>query len=107
MIDDVITLIGQVIVNYDEYGNEVAVKTETKVLCQARSISRNEFYSAASAGLKPEWTITLSNGIDYHGEKLARYHGDLYSIIRTYRDGDQIELTLERKVGNEERTESE
>lgn len=106
MMDDVVTLIGDGTIEYDEAGNQIETREETTVFCFAESVSRSEFYSAASAGLKPEWTITISNGIDYNEQKLARFHGELYSVIRTYRDGDSVELTLERKVGDDERGES-
>lgn len=101
-MDDVVVLLGDEIITYDEEGNQNIERTERSVLCYAESVGRTEFYSAASAGLKPEWTLTISNRIDYQGETLVRFHDELYSVIRTYRGGDEIELTLERKVGDDE-----
>lgn len=101
-MDDVITLLGDKKIEYDDEGNQIVTREERTVFCFAESINRSEFYAAANAGLKPEWTITLALSIDYNGETLARFHGDLYSIIRTYQDGDAVELTLERKAGNDE-----
>ncbi len=102
MMDDMVTLLGDEEVTTDEYGNEIITRSENTVFCFAESVGRNEFYSAASAGLKPEWTLTISNRLDYNGETLAKFHDELYSIIRTYRDGDEVELTLERQVGDDE-----
>ena len=102
MNDDVAILLGDEYISYDDNGNQIIERSERTVLCYAESVGRNEFYSAASAGLKPEWTLTISNRIDYHGERLVRFHGDLWSVIRTYQDGDEVELTLERKVGDDE-----
>lgn len=101
MNDDVIKLIGRALTGYDDYGNEIITPDVVTEFCKAESISRNEFYAAASAGLKPEWRVTISNAADYHGEELAEFHGEIYSVIRTYRDGDAVELTLEKKVGDE------
>lgn len=102
MMDDVVVLLGDETITYDDEGNQLIERSERTVLCYAESVSRSEFYSAASAGLKPEWTLTISNRIDYQGERLVRFHDELYSVIRTYRDGDEIELTIERKVGDDE-----
>ena len=102
MMDDVVTLLGDEQIEYDDEGTQTVKRTETTVFCFAESVGRYEVYAAASAGLKPEWKVTLAMAADYHGETVARFHGDLYSVVRTYRDGDAVELTLERKVGTDE-----
>lgn len=112
-MDDVITLIKETVTGHDDYGNELIETTERDVFCQIYGVTRSEFYSAAVADLHPEITARLSDFVDYEEEKLARYNGVLYSIIRTYRDRgsfsggsrtqqDQnaIELILQRKVGD-------
>lgn len=104
-MDDVITLIQESAPSYDQYGNERHVRTERELFCQVGGITRSEFYAAATVDMHPELTVTLSDYLDYEGEKLARYHGQLYSIVRTYRGRGQalnaIELVLERRMGNE------
>lgn len=117
-MDDVITLIGESVVSYDEHGNEIQTARERTVMCRIYGVTRNEFYQAAVADMHPEITARLSDFMDYQGEQLARYNGVLYSVIRTYRDGgsyhhkglsnrqgggfdpNAIELILERKIGN-------
>ena len=110
-MDDVITLIKEAVTGHDAYGNEIIKTTERELMCQVYSINRNEFYSAAVANLHPELSVHLSDYEDYEGEKLAKYHGVLYTIIRTYRDQgsfskggglplNAIELILERKISN-------
>ena len=110
-MDDIITLVKEEITGHDNYGNEIITKTKRDVMCQAYGITRSEFYAAATNDLHPEWTIRLSDFMDYQGEKLAKFHGDYYTIIRAYRDSGSfhkgtglepngIELILERKVGN-------
>lgn len=107
-MDDIITLVSETVTTYDNYGNAAYTTTETDVFCKVFGVSRNEFYSAATAGLKPEITIRLSNEADYHGEKSAVFHDEKYDIVRVYRgentfsgmELDNIELTLQKKVGN-------
>lgn len=110
-MDDVITLVKEKIIGHDKYGNEIIEKTTRELMCQAYGVTRSEFYAAATNDLHPEWTIRLSDFADYEGEKLAKFHGVFYSIIRVFRDSGSfhkgtglepngIELILERRVGN-------
>ena len=110
-MDDIITLVKEQITGHDQYGNEIVTKTSRDVMCQAYGVTRSEFYAAATNDLHPEWTIRLSDFADYDGEKLAKFHGVFYSIIRVFRDSGSfhkgtgmelngIELILERNVGN-------
>ena len=98
-MDDIVYLINEEATGTDADGNEIIERTERKVFCQVRGISRAEFYDAATDNLKPEIAVTVSNKIDYHGEKLARYHGKLYDIIRTDWRGDAVELMLAYSIG--------
>ena len=71
--------------------------TQRTVFCTVRSASRRESYEAMSKGHAPELVFELANRADYGGEKLCRYGGIDYEIIRTYwADGDGIELTAKR-----------
>ena len=109
MIDDVCTLIGVRKRDYDESGNDITEPTERQVFCRVGSVTRSEFYAAATAGIRPEMVLYLSNTEDYQGEDIVRYPaeaGPLYDVVRTYRgDGrsaagpDGIEIVLQRKMG--------
>lgn len=110
-MDDSITLIKQTVTGYDAHGNETVEETSRELMCQAYGVNRNEYYAAATVGLRPEITVRLSDFVDYEGERLAEYHGERYTIIRTYRDAGSfhhrggmdlngIELILERKIGD-------
>ena len=110
-MDDVITLIQEVVIGHDEVGNEIIDTAERDLLCRVFGVNRNEFYQAATVDLQPEITVRLSDVKDYNGEKTARYNGVYYSIIRTYRDPgsfhhgagmalNEIELILMRKIGD-------
>ena len=94
---DVITLITQTITT-DKYGNEEATETERTVYCEVDSISQTEFYAAANTELNPEYRFTIFFG-DYEGESLVKFNGARYSVYRTYRTGDYLELYTERKIG--------
>ena len=94
---DVITLVTQTITT-DKYGNEEATETERTVYCEVDSVSQTEFYAAANTELNPEYRFTIFFG-DYEGESLVKFNGARYSVYRTYRTGDDLELYTERKIG--------
>lgn len=89
----------------DQYGNIKETYTEREVFVKPRSISRSEFYNAATAGLKPELTLVLSNPMEYQGEKLAKFEDTIYEVIRVYQkpESDSIELTLQNRIADNER----
>lgn len=112
-MDDVITLIQEVVIGHDQYGNEIIDTAERELFCRVYGVNRNEFYQAAAVGLKPDVVVRLSSAQDYFGEKQARFHDDEYSIIRAVRDLgsfaggsgmglEEIELVLSRKIGDAE-----
>lgn len=76
-----------------EYGKD-DVKRE--VFCGFRSIGMREFYAASTTDFHPEAKLVLADYLDYDGETLVDYNGQRYRIIRTYRTGQELELTLER-----------
>lgn len=84
----------------DDIGNQVPVETRMPILCDVRSIGRNEFYNAAVANLRPEMTF-LVHAFEYNGERKVEFNGQQYSVLRTYADGtEEVELTCER-VGDD------
>lgn len=96
-----LTLIDETI-TYDSIGQETTTETETVIQADLSSVVRNEFYQAAQAGLKPE-RVFLVHEFEYGGQKLVKFDGKRYSVIRTYtveKDGMQmIELTCETRTG--------
>lgn len=76
-----------------EYGKD-DVKRE--VFCSFRSIGQREFYQANATDFHPELKLVLADYLDYDGETLVDYSGQRYRILRTYRTGLELELTLER-----------
>lgn len=79
-----------------DYDGATRVETKREVLCGVRSIGMKEFYSANSTDFHPELTLVLADYLDYNGETLADFGGLRYRILRTYRAGQTMELTLER-----------
>ena len=103
-MDDVIRLISSTY-EYDAWGNQIETTTERPVFCKVNSVGRNEFYSAAQSNLHPVYVFTLSHYRDYQNESELRYTDwtgtdKRYTITRTYRTGDSIELTAEERVND-------
>ena len=78
------------------YDGATRVENQREVLCGFRSIGMKEFYSANSTDFRPELKLVLADYLDYDGETMAEYNGQRYRILRTYRTGTELELTLER-----------
>lgn len=80
----------------DEIGNQVPVEQEIPILCGLKSVARSEFYSAATAGLKPEAVFVL-HAYEYEGQQKVVFEGARYKVIRTYAVSfEELELTCEK-----------
>ena len=84
-----------------EYQGATRVETKREVFCGFRSIGLREFYAANSTDYRPELKLVLADYLDYNGETLADYNGTRYRILRTYRTGQELELTLEKAPAEE------
>lgn len=77
--------------------HDTVTETARTVYCTVRSVTRSEFYNALNAGVQPEYVFVLSLSDEYQGERVVRYHGQKYRIVRTYvTEDDGIEITCER-----------
>ena len=73
------------------------VREESRVVfCGVRSIGQKEFYEAHATDTHPELKLILADYWDYDDEPLVGYNGVRYRVLRTYRTGQELELTLER-----------
>lgn len=79
--------------------NDAGVSRE--LLCGLRSISRSEFYQAAATDYRPELVFVLADYLDYNGETLVQYEGQYYRVIKTYRNGQELELTVSKASAEE------
>ena len=80
-----------------------ATVTETarEVMCEVRSVTRSEYYDALNAGFQPSLVFHLTLAEDYQNERVIRYKGLKYRVIRTYMTNDDgIEITVERSDEN-------
>jgi SPP1 family predicted phage head-tail adaptor len=82
----------------DEYGDQVAGETTREVFAKLGNIGQKEFYQAQAVGLQPELKFVLADYLDYEGEALVEYNGQRYRVLRTYRSGQELELTVYREV---------
>lgn len=102
MYDNVIKLVSESR-TVDEYGDFNAITTERVIFADLRSITQSEFYQAQATGLKPEIKFVIADFLDYQNEKKILYtpfNGveEEYTVLRTYRDGNQLELVCKRGV---------
>lgn len=71
------------------------------VFCGLRSIGMKEFYEASARDFYPEMTFLLADYLDYDGEQLVEHNGQRYRVLRTYRTGQTLELTVTRASAEE------
>lgn len=76
-------------------------ETRRDVLCRLASVGYREFYASSASEYHPEIKFILSDYLDYNDETLALHNGTLYRILRTYRTGQELELTAERAPAEE------
>lgn len=67
---------------------------ETPVLAEEISVSAHEFYSAASAGLRPEKVFEVYS-FEYQGETQLRHNDIIYGVIRNQTKGEKIRLVCD------------
>lgn len=75
--------------------------TKTMIYCDIKSIGQNEFYQSAVAGYKPEIKM-VAKLVDLTDVSHIEYNDKLYTITRTYLNGDNVEITLSALVSNNE-----
>ncbi len=100
---DVVTLIKQTR-GVDDYGDPVITESARDVFARLGSIGQKEFYQAHAVGLQPEIKFVLADYLDYEGEDLVQYEGQRYRVLRTFRNGQELEITVYREVNPNERS---
>lgn len=96
-MNDIMNLIATT-TSEDEYGDPVVTLTRREVFCDVASIGQKEFYQAQAVGLQPEIKFILADHLDYEGEQLVEYDGQLLRVLRTYRTGHALEIVCYREV---------
>lgn len=102
MYDCIITLMSEQTRTYDEYGNETLTYVERDIFAMPRGVYQSEFYNAAQAGLHPSITFIVANRADYENERLLKYNGKVYNVVRVdwSAQRDNISLVCEERVNN-------
>ena len=75
--------------------------TERDVFCRMASIGMAEFYEAHARDFYPEAKFILADYLEYDDEELVRHDGQTYRVLRTYRAGQELELTVTRASAEE------
>ena len=106
MYNETIKLVAQTKTT-DEYGDWTVTEQVTVVYAEVLSVGMSEFYQAQATGLKPEIKFVLPDYLEYAGQKIVRYAPFTgaetdpeyeYTVLRTYRNGNELELTCKRGV---------
>lgn len=103
MFNDILKFVKQTR-SIDHLGDTVVLETERTVFCMTKSIGQSEFYQAQANGLKPEIKFVIADYLDYENELIVRYKAfnqaeyETYSVIRTYRTGNNLEIVCRRGV---------
>jgi hypothetical protein len=96
---EVINLLSVTIVE-DELGNQRQEEVPRQVFANQWGVSTNEYYEAASQGLKPEKRFEIHT-FEYQGESKLSHEGIEYRIIRTEELGEKLRITCEKVIGND------
>lgn len=97
MISNVAQLVA-VTITYDDIGQSIEAETVTDIFVEEMSITRQEWSEAGRIGVNPDIEL-VTPFMNYNGELIVDYDGVRYSVYRTYRSGDNIELYLTKKGG--------
>lgn len=85
----------------DELLTLIKGDTSRTVFCGVRSIGQKEFYEAQAVDFYPEIKFILADHLDYEGERLCEYKGQRYSVLRTFRTGQELEIVVARASAEE------
>ena len=86
-MNEVLTLIGE--------------ETSRDVFCRVASIGMKEFYEASARDFYPEVKFILADYLDYGNEQLVEHNGQRYSVLRTFRTGQELEIVVARASAEE------
>ncbi len=94
-----IAYLGSVQAVENEFGDiyETVKYDNQYVYCSEKSVRQSEFYQAQAVGLKPTLVLVMMK-YDYGDQKYVKYEDEEYTVLRTYKTGEKIELTLTRGV---------
>ncbi len=84
----------------DGLKNQIEHRIPRRVFCGELPVYSSEISNAGNIGIKAEKLIAIDFE-EYNNEKYLIYNSREYTIYRTYRVGDYIELYCGERIGNE------
>lgn len=94
MYSEVITLLGkETVVNVLGQGRR-KTRSRREIFAKILSVGQQEFYQAQATGLKPEIKFEIADYLDYQNEKELIHEDIKYQVLRTYRKGKNLEITV-------------
>ena len=105
MYNDIIEF-GSIRYTRNNYGQEKEAIEWREVYAEVASVTRSEFYAAAMANIRPTCVFAIADKDDYRNEKVVRYQGITYDVIRTYHavGSYRLEITAEMRERDGNRT---
>lgn len=84
----------------DELRQQEAVEEEREILCELRSVTRQEWRDAGQNHIRAS-LVAVTPAANYEGEQLAVVEGKRMAVYRTYHppDSDLVELYLKEEAG--------
>ena len=83
----------------DKYGNTSFEYESLSLLCNIKSVDRNQFYNAGNKNYKLAYIITV-NDFEYNDAEKIEVKGKLFDVVRTYNAGDGfLEIVTGEKIG--------
>lgn len=77
----------------NEVGDPIEELQKTMRFATLKSIGQAEFYQAQAQGLKPEIKFVLADYLDYDNQEEIIYNNFRYKVLRTFRNGNELEIT--------------
>ena len=77
----------------NEVGDQIEELEKTMRFATFKSIGQAEFYQAQAQGLKPEIKFVLPDYLDYDNQEEVIYNNFRYKVLRTFRNGNELEIT--------------
>jgi len=98
LFSDVVFLVSET-TSVNSMGDPITIPSKRMVFSNKKSIRQSEFYQAQATGLKPELTFGIHLS-EYADEPKLEYNDKTYKIIRTFENGETLELICEGIVNN-------
>ena len=76
----------------NDVGDQIGTLERAMRIAKVKSIGQSEFYQAQAQGFKPEIKFVLADYLDYNNQEEVLYDGFRYKVLRTFRNGKELEI---------------